>query len=81
MVSSIVSNSAALEIIQTVRGLYLALQNDNPRFVSPPLLPCLTVYNSAVAKSIARGSGVPSPLSSCTVVPSGPVSPYFIFII
>ncbi len=39
------------------------------------------VYTARVAKTIARGSGVPSPSSARSVVPSGPVSLYFIFLI
>ncbi len=81
MVSAIVSNSAALEIIQTVRGLYLALQDDNPRFVFSPAATVFNGLHSTVAKTIARGSGVPSPSSARSVVPSGPVSLYFIFLI
>lgn len=78
MVPAIVSNAAALEIVQTVRGLYLMLQNDDPRYVFSPAASVFNGLHSAVAKTITRGSGAPSPSSTRTVVPSGPVRFYFI---
>ena len=78
MVPAIVSNSTALEIIQTVRGLYLLLQNDNPNFIFSPAATVFNGLHSAIAKALTRGPSAASPSSSRTIVPTGPVRLYFL---
>ena len=74
MAPAIASNPEALDIVQTVRGILVSLQSDDPRFTLSPAATALLSLHLASTKAPQRPAAPPSVTSAKYTVPSGPVS-------